>query len=264
MTTSTIVQRLSGFEWFGASRVLDNQQVLNLGRLLYALKLGIDELKEYYGKLEAPTVIPEHIEPRYCPYIDSFVDSTGQIIKFSYVTPLEHDPVCATFKAKLLDGADTGKLVVVKFVESYGADAHRHLAEKGFAPRLIHDGTTSGPQYGGFSLIVMDFVEGKTLHDLYKGAIPNGVQKAIRKALDELAKEGLIFGDLRRPNVMLAEGAGQSVEKRLRFIDFDWACREGDEMRYPFHLASVVREPSGAEEYDIIERKHQESMFEKL
>ncbi|EEB89619.1 hypothetical protein MPER_12262 [Moniliophthora perniciosa FA553] len=306
MTTRTIVQRLSGFEWFGASRVLDTQHVLKLGRLLYALRLGIAELKEYYSKLEAPTVIPgtdsdsdsdsdsdpgsdsgsetetetetkakvkvkpkpktvTPVPPRFCPYVNSFVDSEGQTIHFSYVTPLEHDPVCATFKAKLLDGQDAGKLVVVKFVESYGVDAHRHLAKKGFAPQLLHDGT-SGPHYGDLSLIVMDFVEGQTLHDLYQGAIPKDVRKAIRKVLDELAKKQFIIGDLRRPNVMLveAEDADESVEKRLRFIDFDWACREGDGMRYPFHLASVVREPSGAREYDIIERKHQESMFEKL
>uniref|UniRef100_A0A0W0G6G0 Protein kinase domain-containing protein n=1 Tax=Moniliophthora roreri TaxID=221103 RepID=A0A0W0G6G0_MONRR len=263
MTSRTIVQRLSGFEWFGCSRALDNEQVINLGRLLYALRLGIAELKQYYSNLAAPTVIPGHVAPRFCPYIDSVVDSTGQTVTFSYVQPLEPEPTCATFQAKLLDGEDAGKLVVVKFVKQYCAAAHTWLAGKGFAPRLVYDGT-SGPRYGGFALVVMDYVEGKTLHALYdKEALPNDVRKAVRKALNELAKGKFIFGDLRTPNIMLTNG-DESVEKRLHFIDFDWACREGDGVRYPFHLSRAIWEPSGASEYQFIERKHQESMFNSL
>uniref|UniRef100_A0A0W0FIA2 Uncharacterized protein n=1 Tax=Moniliophthora roreri TaxID=221103 RepID=A0A0W0FIA2_MONRR len=156
MMSCTIVQRLSGFEWFSCSRALDNEQVINLGRLLYALHLGIAELKQYYSNLVAPTVISGHVAPRFCPYINSVVDSTGRT-------------------AKLLDREDAGKLVVVKFVKQYCAAAHTWLAGKGFALCLVYDGS-SGPQYGGFALMVMDYVEGKTLHVLYdEEVLPNDV-----------------------------------------------------------------------------------------
>ncbi|ESK82403.1 hypothetical protein Moror_12172 [Moniliophthora roreri MCA 2997] len=116
MTSHTIVQHLSGFEWFGCSCALDNEQVINLGRLLYALCLGIAELKQYYSNLAAPTVIPRHT------------------VNFSYVKPLEPEVMCAIFQAKLLDREDAGKLVVIKFVKQYCAAAHIWLAERGFAP----------------------------------------------------------------------------------------------------------------------------------
>ncbi|ESK82402.1 hypothetical protein Moror_12171 [Moniliophthora roreri MCA 2997] len=175
MMSCTIVQRLSGFEWFSCSRALDNEQVINLGRLLYALHLGIAELKQYYSNLVAPTVISGHVAPRFCPYINSVVDSTGRTVNFSYVQPLEPELTCATFQAKLLDREDAGKLVVVKFVKQYCAAAHTWLAGKGFALCLVYDGS-SGPQYGGFALMVMDYVEGKTLHVLYdEEVLPNDV-----------------------------------------------------------------------------------------
>ncbi|EEB89092.1 hypothetical protein MPER_12856, partial [Moniliophthora perniciosa FA553] len=228
--------------------------------LLYALRLGIAELKEYYSNLTAPG----HIAPRFCPYITSIVDSTGQTINFSYVKPLKPHPTCATFQVKLLDGDNAGKLAVVKFVEAYCVAAHIWLAEKGFAPRLLHDGT-SGPRYGDLRLIVMDFVEGTTLHDVYgEYPISDSVRKAIRKALDELAKGGFIFGDLRTPNIMLAQYAGGPIEKRLRFIEFDRACREGDGVRYPFHLSHAIQESAGTSDREPIKRKHQELMFKKL
>ncbi|EEB95521.1 hypothetical protein MPER_05495 [Moniliophthora perniciosa FA553] len=118
-------------------------------------------------------------------------------------------------------------------------------AEKGLAPRLLHDGT-SGPRYGALRLIVTDFVEGKTLHDVYgKNPIPDNVREAIRKALDEFAKEGFIFDDLRTPNIMLAQDAGEPIEKRLRFIEFDRACCEGDGVKYPFHICRDIQESAG-------------------
>ncbi|KAI0790019.1 hypothetical protein C8Q75DRAFT_136284 [Abortiporus biennis] len=264
MLTRAIVQRLSAYEWFGCSRAMDNEQVLRLGRMLYALRLGIAELKGYYNTLTEPAVIPGHIRPRYCPHITSFVDSSGQNVNFSYVKPLEKDSTCVTFQAKLLDGKDKGKLVVVKFVNQYCADAHRCLAEIGLAPQLIYDGTPeSKPRWGGCSLVVMEFVDGKTLRSIYGAQeLPDDLV-AIKRGLDELKANKFIFGDLRRPNLMLADGQ-ESVEERLRFIDFDWACREGDGVRYPFHLSYGVKNLSGARDYDIIERKHQDAMFQYL
>ncbi|ESK88924.1 hypothetical protein Moror_13206 [Moniliophthora roreri MCA 2997] len=264
MTSRTIVQRLSSYEWLACSRVLDYDQVFNIGRLLYALRLAIAELKEYYSTLAAPTVLPGHIAPRFCPSITSFIDSNEQTVNFSYVTPLLHYPMCGIFLVKLVDGEGAGTFAVVKFIRRYGAAAHTWMAERGFAPRLIQH-TSLGSKYGSLALVVMEYIDGETLDDLYPAGVPDEVRHVIRRALDVLGEGGFIYGDLQKQNIMLARSNGdESVEKRLRFIDFDWACREGDGVRYPFHLSRLVRELSGADDYEIIERKHQESMFEKL
>ncbi|EEB91552.1 hypothetical protein MPER_10068 [Moniliophthora perniciosa FA553] len=211
--------------------------VFEVGRLLYALRLAIAELKEYYSTVAKPTIAPGQVPPRFCPSITSFINSNGQT---------------------------AGTFVVAKFVHSYCAAAHTSMAERGFAPRLIHHAPL-GPKYEDLALVVMDYVEGDTLDVIYPTGVPDDVRQAIRGALDILAEGNFIFGDLQKQNIMLTKSDGdESVEKRLRFIDFDWACREGDGVRYPVHLSNVFRSLSGAEDFDVIERKHQESMFEKL
>uniref|UniRef100_A0A0W0EWK8 Protein kinase domain-containing protein n=1 Tax=Moniliophthora roreri TaxID=221103 RepID=A0A0W0EWK8_MONRR len=68
--------------------------------------------------------------------------------------------------------------------------------------------------------MVMDFIEGQTLHELYATeGVPDDVRKAVQKALDELAKGNFIFGDLRTPNIMLTKPNGdESVEKCLHSL----------------------------------------------
>ncbi|KAJ3997180.1 hypothetical protein F5050DRAFT_1807043 [Lentinula boryana] len=266
LTSRVIVQRLSPYEWLGCSRVLDDDQVLQVARRLYALRLSIADLKEYYQNLPSPVVQHNHIHPRFCPCINSF-SLDCKDVSFVYVQPLERDPSSIIFKAVR---CDTQSPIVIKFARRYGEAAHKWMADKRLAPKLLTC-KSLGENYNGLLLVVMEFVEGQTLHDAYDSTkpLPKDVRDSVRKALDILAQGDFVFGDLRRPNVMLEnENEGEELEvpleKRIRFIDFDWAGREGSGLRYPFHLASVVLEASGASENDPITRAHQDKMFEKL
>lgn len=138
------------------------------------------------------------------------------------------------------------------------------MASKGLAPELLSV-TSLGEIYDNLHLVAMEYIEGKTLHDAFgaDGLLPLDVRESVHNALEVLSKEGFVFGDLRRPNVMLVHGT-EPVCKRIRLIDFDWAGKEGSDLRYPFHLASVVRGPSGASDYDLITRVHQDNMLEYL
>jgi RIO-like serine/threonine protein kinase len=135
------------------------------------------------------------------------------------------------------------------------------MAGHGLAPELL----LYTPLGDDLYLVVMEYIEGQTLHDAYDIAdpLPLDVRQGVQKALDILEEGNFVFGDLRRPNVMLVHGT-QPVEKRIRFIDFDWAGEEGPDLRYPFHLAAVVREASGASDYDLITRAHERNMFKNL
>ncbi|KAF5386518.1 hypothetical protein D9757_005878 [Collybiopsis confluens] len=259
LTSRPIVQRLVPYEWLGRSRLFDDRQVHRIARLLYALRLSVVELNEYYTKLRQPDVRPGCIHPRFCPSITSFsIDKTR--IPFVYDRPLEDSHACIIFK---VTRTDTQTPVVIKFVRQYGCDAHRLMAANGMAPKLLSH-TPLGGCYDELSVVAMEFVQGKTLEDVYDPSqpLPAPVKNRIREALDILAEGGFVFGDLRRPNVMLADGE-EPLGERIRFIDFDWAAKDG-EMRYPFDLADVVRWPSGASEHAWITREHQESMFRHL
>ncbi|KAH0839406.1 hypothetical protein J3R83DRAFT_136 [Lanmaoa asiatica] len=260
ITSRVIVQRLSSYEWLGCSRILDDNQVFVVARLLYALRQSIDDLKAYYGILETLPVIPGHVHPRFCPSVSSFFDTrTECVVQFAYVTPLELDPRCVTFKAIRQDTQET---IVVKFVRCYSKEAHEWMAERGHAPRLIQF-ETLGSDHHDMNIVVMDYVVGHTLQTLYPDELPPDVRSGVKSALEVLNSGGFVFGDLRKPNVMLADGL-DPIASRIRFIDFDWAGKEGPDLRYPFHISSDIRDLSGASDYDQILIVHQNRMLESL
>ncbi|KAF5340817.1 hypothetical protein D9757_015128 [Collybiopsis confluens] len=259
LTSRPIVQRLAPYEWLGRSRLFDDRQVYRIARLLYALRRSIVELSQYYANITSPVVNPGCIHPRFCPSVTSFsIDKTE--IPFVYDRPLEDDFACVTFK---VTRADTQTPVVVKFVRQYGHDAHRLMAEHGMAPKLLSH-TPLGECYDELSLVAMEYIKGKTLEDAFDPSqpLPEPVRNRIREGLDLLEAAGFVFGDLRRPNVMLADGE-EPVGERIRFIDFDWAAKDGA-LRYPFDIADVVRRSSGASEHAWIKREHHNNMFSHL
>lgn len=227
---------------------------------MYALRQSIDDLKAYYEMLETLPVIPGHVHPRFCPSVSSFFDTrTECVVKFTYITPLELDPRCVTFKAVRQDTQET---IVVKFVRRYGKEAHEWMAERGHAPRLIQF-ETLGSDHHDMNAVVMDYVVGHTLQTLYPDKLLPDVRSGVKGALEVLNSGGFVFGDPRKPNVMLADGL-DPIASRIRFIDFDWAGKEGLDLRYPFHISSDIRDLSRASDCDQILRVHQNRMLESL
>src|ERR1700722_1321530 len=106
---------------------------------------------------------------------------------------------------------------------SYCATAHQLLESQGFAPKLRYfsgeDSSFKKPD--GLDMGVMDFIsEDKNL----SGA---GFED-VRKAIELLHNNDLVFGDLWRPNV-LATPSGAML------IDFDWCGTVGG-VHYPLQL----------------------------
>ncbi len=76
----------------------------------------------------------------------------------------------------------------------------------------------------------------------------------LERALNILHGEGLVFGDLRRPNIMIMPGPNK--DDTVRLIDFDWAGKE-NEARYPIHLnqSKEVKWADGVGSYRKIDQK---------
>ncbi|KAJ7867598.1 hypothetical protein B0H13DRAFT_2559789, partial [Mycena leptocephala] len=253
LTSRPIVQRLTPYLWFGCSRTLDDQQVLNLARPLYALKSALVDLQHYYASLESVPWTIGRVHSRFCPSITHYTAEDGSIVEFEYICPLERDPTCVTYRVDI-----NKKPAVVKFVQQYGRHAHKFMAQKGLAPQLIYHGEL-GDGYGGLCMVVMELVEGKTLHAVYGTQdLPASVKHQVSDALNSLNDGGFVFGDLRRQNIMVAH-----ADQSIRFIDFDWSGKDG-EVRYPFHLSSLIRQNARAEEYNFITKVHQDALFKCL
>ncbi len=164
-------------------------------------------------------------------------------------------------------GARAPTEVVVKFVRgAYGADAHRHAADAGHAPALLH----VWPWPGGWRVIVMD-----ALTPMVWARLDQGSDEEVRAALAAydvaLAAGGFVHGDLRPSNILVwrldepesaevAAAAGPPAKRPrpsspaaaaaaagrggrgvgVMFVDFDWAGKAG-EARYPMLHPMLAR-----------------------
>ncbi|KAJ8503208.1 hypothetical protein ONZ45_g11067 [Pleurotus djamor] len=242
-TTRVIAQRLAGYEWYGLSRANDDETIFAAAKQLYALRLCIADLREDYKKLSECIAEDGALHPRFFPYITSYVDLDGTAVQFTYIKPLAIDPSCVVF---LAERADTNKDIVVKFTPRYCADAHKWMANAGYAPHLeaCHP---LGEGYGKLKIVVMEYVQGEAFHQLYghEGPIPATVRETLDRARAHLRRGGFILPDFRRPNLMWIDG---SDEHPLKIIDFDWAFTT----------------KANAKEYDLITVQHEDMMYQNL
>ncbi|KAK0490452.1 hypothetical protein IW261DRAFT_13641 [Armillaria novae-zelandiae] len=259
-TTQPIVQRLTDFVWLGTSPIINDVQCIRVSGILRALKAGIRSLDNYYRDLEHLPLLSNAHHPRFFPF-PTFYNVDQSQVHFKYLEPLKPlDPDCITFLAETI--LDKTK-VVVKFAQTYGVEAHGLLAQHNLAPPLLHFKhlNEDGAGYGALKMVVMGYVEGMTASKVFNGAAlsPN-VVVGLERAINILHGKGLVFGDLRRPNIMI-----MPEDNTVQLIDFDWAGKE-NEARYPIHLneSKEVKWADGVGSYQKIDKKHDLDMLKRL
>jgi len=107
------------------------------------------------------------------------------------------------------------------------------VAEVGLAPEIFYCSTEDekSEYMGGLVMVVMEYVGGvKTVQERYGGKrLPGMVYREVKKAMEVLHGDGLVFGDWRGPNILVEENG------RVWLVDFDW-CGEDGVGRYPVSL----------------------------
>ena len=142
MTTAPIAQRLTGYTWLGRGLAIYDARIWSVARMFYALRRALNALRDWYREM----VVPANPLIRLFPLATSCALPGGASFGFKYEKPLKGpDPSCATFLVRIVSSSDPEKYsvdrrMVVKFVETYGKDAHELLARNGFAPELIYYG----------------------------------------------------------------------------------------------------------------------------
>jgi hypothetical protein len=217
--------------------------VFRVAKLFFALKAGIDAIDEKYTKLMASLPrasafadigiagtsmsanirepVPtrqEFIGPHFC----AFRDQAGNDIQLHYhkryLDPFRRSVFLA--RATTLESGQS-KLVIVKFAYRYNVSAHKLLAAEkpSLAPELLYN--EERDDLGGLCVIVMEYFAASS-----RGYLSHCQIEKLRKAVTLLHLKGLVFGDLRSPNILSDD------EDNLMLIDFDW-CGEEGEATYP-------------------------------
>ncbi|KAG9093669.1 hypothetical protein FS749_013982 [Ceratobasidium sp. UAMH 11750] len=150
------------------------------------------------------------------------------------------------------------RTIVVKFTRRYNGHAHRLLAEHGYAPKLLFDGSEHPdfPRPAGLLMIVMEYIVEDPQDPSYD-AYPT-----LRAALDLLHDRGLVFGDLRSLNVLVPECPADQGAKAM-LIDFDWCGRDGVD-RYPLDIRTEVAWADGVGPGTLMYKHHDDFMLENI
>jgi tRNA A-37 threonylcarbamoyl transferase component Bud32 len=100
-------------------------------------------------------------------------------------------------------------------------------------------------------MVVMEYVDGQPVDE--KNGISDAARVSVVKAVRLLHDNGFVHGDIRGPNILIADGEGDE-ESRVKLLDFDWAGREG-EVRYPYRLSQGLW-VKGVDDGELILREH--------
>ncbi|KDQ08804.1 hypothetical protein BOTBODRAFT_59154 [Botryobasidium botryosum FD-172 SS1] len=115
-----------------------------------------------------------------------------------------------------------GRPALVKFTERYSVRTHQLLA--GCSPPKAPELYFAEKIVGGIWMIVMKRLKETNAENTFLDqALPSSVVNDVKAALDVLHKGGLVFGDLRRSNIMVQL---ENDVYRAKLIDFDNSGRE--------------------------------------
>jgi hypothetical protein len=217
-----------------------------LARLFKGIKASMDELSSFYSSLQIPNIPTGEVWP--------VIQGIGKY-QFQYIDSLHSNvPWRLVYKARMTQPKEQkGRIIVVKFSQSYSYEAHGLLAARGLAPELIHHSEDAIPGLPGMKMILMDFVQETNLDD----KLSSKALARVRQAIRFLHEKDLVFGDLRRGNVL-------ETETGAMLVDFDWAGKDG-EVRYPWRLNTKdIAWPEGVKPREWIFKSHDLAMLEKL
>ncbi|KAI0302816.1 hypothetical protein B0F90DRAFT_1712295 [Multifurca ochricompacta] len=246
-----IVQPLTDYIWLG-SDAFKEQRFHSTLRLFAALKSAISSLRDYYESLDPSNVIPRDLQYSF-PFIKNYGSQS-----FKYLAPLADYRTGKLVYKAVLHGSD--QLIVVKFVSTYNAEAHRLLATHQLAPILHFAGTEDiqRTQYGERFMVIMDFVDGS---EPKEGPLSIEQYGQVNQAVQLLHQQNFVFGDLRTSNLLISSGE----KKMMMLIDFDW-CGKADESVYPSTLNtdSGIQWPDEVWPGEVMKKEHDVTMLERL
>jgi hypothetical protein len=252
-----------------------SEAIIKLARIFKAISNSCSELEKYYQGVDtassnsrtlvmypSPTCVSGTSLPllTYRHVISRAGRPTSELVDLGDVTSTIYG---ATLTEVTGDVGAGGRQVkcVVKFTAQYSEDAHRCLANQGLAPPLYFCERV----VGGLYMVVMEHVEAESLWRLrlQHKLIPPIVLTKVEEALNILHNAGIVFGDLRDPNILFAASDDAASEGRVFLVDFDWPGMDG-EHRYPATLNRENGYHSEVLPFGVMRKVHDLFMLEKL
>ncbi|KAH9942724.1 hypothetical protein B0H21DRAFT_823948 [Amylocystis lapponica] len=244
-----IVQPFTDYIYLGGDP-FRMDRIMRVAKIFGAVSKAVMSLREYYQHLSlGSTPALNRLFPTPS-YIDDRPD--GELVftaRFDYKGRREDNYSRSLFRATY-----NGAPVLVKFCESVA---------------LLCTGR------GHLLMVIMDFVDGCNAHfEFPHEKVSGDVMDDVRRAVGALHDAGLVFGDLRRSNIMVvrntdATSSSQEEKTAVRYrallVDFDWAGVDG-ETRYTALLNDLgdIEWAHGVKPAGLMRKQHDLEMIAKL
>jgi hypothetical protein len=250
------VQKFTDYIYLGGDPYAA-KQISYVAKIFYAVAEAVRTLRGYYHYLRLRDRFEDSMpRPTYLPN-SPLVGPLNFNSRFNFDGRSSSDYRRTIFRAEY-----DGKPVLVKFCERYSEDAHKLVADAGLAPALHFCSLITGDIF----MVVMDLVVGQdAYHEFLHRDLPSTVLNDVELALEILHDAGLVYGDVRRPNIMVFKSQEDEEVWCGRLIDFDWAGPVG-KTKYPGMLndSGQINWAKGVAPAAEIKKEHDIEMLGKL
>jgi hypothetical protein len=251
-----VAEAFTDFIYMGG-RPFGREQTIALSRIFAAVAQAARGLRQFYYELRWSATADVHrLLPR-----PTYYDNREPDLRLVFDRRFDNEGRPPSEYRRSLFCAKYGEEeVLVKFCETYHGEGHRIVAKAGLAPKLFYCDEIKG----GVMMVIMELLDARDAHYHFAfRPLPNSVLKDIESALVALHNACLVFGDLRRPNVLIkVTGEG---ELRALLVDFGWVGKE-NEARYPPSLndSGTITWAVGVGPHTLMKREHDREMMKLL
>jgi hypothetical protein len=286
-----IQQTLTAQELLGDTTA-HSSRILRLAKIFWAARRFLEGVPQHYQQVLQMPPLRTPADARFPYFVDFKVED--HVYRLRYLKRiLPFDANRSIFLARIIAvtainiaseqrapaALSKRDLVVVKFSTRYGKHGHELLAKARLAPRIHYHGMIPG----GILVTVMDYVKGRNLSKAYEnGPLPGCVEVEVRRAIQILHDNDLVFGDLRLPNIIYVElsipeapardifsasvSASSSSNKethQIMLVDFDW-CAPALIGHYPPNLNHEIPWAAGVVSHAVMKKSHDLEMLANM
>ncbi|KAH9027873.1 hypothetical protein EDB85DRAFT_2148231 [Lactarius pseudohatsudake] len=230
------VESFTGYIYLGGNPYAE-ESILHMARVFAAVSQAFLDLKRFYQDLKLGRT------PQLCRLFPSptyFADKMPQT-KLTFSSRFEPE------------GRESSNYQQSLFRATYVAAAH-YAPELFFCERI----------QGGVTMVIMKFIAGQNAHyhRFQDRELPPDILDDVKSAVRVLHDAGIVFGDLRRPNIVIDTTGDRD---RALLVDFEWAGHDG-KARYPALLNNTgqITWATGVKRHGIMRKEHDIEMIEYL
>ena len=244
-----VVEPLTDYIFLGAGKPFAQDEIVRLSQILFHVSRAFRQLNLFYRDLVLRSKPELHrLFPNPTPHAGMTIPKVTFTERFKYEG---RDPDEYRRSLFLATYGDDNEEVIVKSCDKYHGAAHKVVVLENLGPELFFCERIGD----GMFMVITKFIKGRDAHFRFNQEnLPANILDDVKLAIKGLHDAGLVFGDLRRPNILITKQPGDDREHAV-LVDFEWVGQDG-QARYPALLnnSGEIKWPLGVQPHAIMKK----------